>query len=92
MKDFSMENPTNVVLEIDGNGNVHGLYTDRVDLYSIGKIVNIRKASNVDFNQDKQTWEVASLDGEVLYTHPNREEAVEWEIISFSPNGPYYNE
>jgi hypothetical protein len=78
-------------LDIDENGNVRCLYTDIIDLYSIGKIVEVRKASNVEFNQDNQVWEVLSLDGQVLYEHQNRETAIEWEIENFGVGGMYYN-
>jgi len=78
-------------LEIDEDGNVRCLYTDIIDLYSIGKIVKVSKASNVEFNEAKQSWEVLSLSGEVLYTHTNRETAIEWEIEHFSPTGPYWD-
>jgi len=79
------------ILEIDEAGDVHCLYTDDIDLFAVGRVTNIRKASNVEFSEPKQCWQVTSLDGEVLYEHPNREVAIEWEIENFSPNGPYYH-
>ena len=79
-----------VILEIDESGDIHGLYTDEVDLFAIGKVTNIRKASNVDFNESDQMWEVLSLEGEVLYQNQNRERAIEWEIEAFSPGGTHY--
>ncbi len=85
-----MGEPIKIVLEIDNEGNVHGLYTDDIDLFAIGRVTNIRKASNIDFNDEKQTWEVLSLDGEVLHTNPNREKAIDWEIEAFSPGGTHY--
>ena len=79
-----------LVFEIDKEGNMHGLYTDQVDLFSVGRISNVRKASNVEFNSEEQTWEVTSLDGEVLYQNTNREKAIKKEIELFSPGGRYY--
>lgn len=76
-----------VVLEIDEVGDVHGLYTDCVDLFSIGRITNVRKTSNVEFNERSQCWEILSLDGEVLYTDTSREVAIQKEIELFSPGG-----
>ena len=79
-----------LVFEIDKEGNMHGLYTDQVDLFSVGRISNVRKASNVEFCEELQKWQVTSLDGKVLYRDTNRENAIEWEIENFSPTGPYY--
>ena len=79
-----------VVLEIDNNGDIHCLYTDEVDLFALGLVTDIHKASNVEFNEAEQTWEVLSLDGEVLHMNPNREKAIEWEIEMFSTGGEHY--
>lgn len=79
-----------VILEIDEAGDVHGLYTDEIDLFVVGRVTNVRKASNVEFNEEKQIWEVLSLNGEVLHTNTSREAAIEWEIEAFSPGGPLY--
>ena len=81
-----------VVLGIDPSGNIHCLYTEEIDLFSIGKVTNVRKASNVEFNEPKQMWEVSSLDGEVLHTNRDRGAAIEWEIEAFSPGGVHCNE
>lgn len=77
--------------EIDADGNIHTLYTDEIDLFAIGKVSNVRKASNVEFNEEKQVWEVLSLEGEVLYEHKNRDKAIEWEISQFQPGGPLHD-
>lgn len=79
------------ILEIDENGDVHCLYTDEIDLFAIGTLCDMRKASNVDFNEEKQTWEVVSLDRQVLHSNTNREKAIEWEIWAFSPTGQHYH-
>lgn len=78
---------TTITLDIDSNGDVHCLYTDAINLFAIGLVTDIHKASNVEFNEKEQTWEVLSLDGEVLHTNPNRDKAIEWEIEAFSPGG-----
>lgn len=81
----------NIVFEIDEKGNLHGIYTEEIDLFSIGRVTDVKKASNVEFNERKQVWEVLSLCGEVLYTNPSREVAIEWEITEFSPGGRHYD-
>lgn len=81
---------TFAILEINNDGNVHCLYTDEVNLFSIGRVTNVRKASNVEFNEVDQLWEVLSLEGEVLHTNTSRDKAIEWEIVQFSSGGKYY--
>jgi len=80
----------NTILEVTENGDLVCLYTDEVDLFALGRVEGVRKASNVEFNEADQVWEVLSLDGEVLYTNPNREKAIDWEIEAFSPGGEHY--
>lgn len=87
-----MTEQTIAVLEICENGNIHCLYTDKIDLFAIGRVVDVRKASNVEFNEVEQVWEVLCLEGEVLYKNTNREKAIDWEIVNFSPGGKYYEE
>lgn len=80
-----------VILDIDQTGDVHCLWTDDINLFDIGRVTNIRKASNVEFNEHKQCWQVVSLDGKVLYENTNREAAIDWEIEAMSPGGMYYD-
>lgn len=79
-----------LIFDIDLEGNMHGLWTDEIDLFSVGRVVQVRKASNVEFNETEQCWNVSSLKGEILHKNKNRQAAIDWEIISFSPGGKYY--
>lgn len=79
-----------VVLDIDPTGDIHCLYTEKIDLFAVGRVVNIHKASNVEFNENEQIWEVLSLDGKVLHKNTSREAAIEWEIEAFEPGGEHY--
>lgn len=79
-----------VILDIDQAGDVHCLYTDSINLFDIGRVTDIRKASNVDFHEHKQCWQVLSLDGKVLHENTNREAAIDWEIGAMSPGGIHY--
>lgn len=81
----------NVVFEITTDGDLLGLYTDKINLFEIGRLKNIKKASDVEFNEQKQKWEVLSHDGKVVHENKNRESAIDWEIKNFNPTGPYYN-
>jgi len=87
-----MKQETIAILEIDDEGNLHGLYTDEIDLFGVGQVSNMRKASNVEFNESEQVWEVLSLCGEVLHKNSNRQAAIDWEIVCFSPGGDRYDQ
>ena len=79
------------VLEIDNHGNVRTLYTDEIDLYAIGEVTNVRRASNLEFNEENQEWEVISAaTGAVVHRNKNRTKAIEWEIEHFGPGGDHY--
>ncbi len=78
-------------IEIDENGNLVTLYDDELDLQNVGKIINMRRASHVDFNEITQLWEVRSAKtGELVHVDKSYGKAVEWEIINFSPSGQFY--
>jgi len=80
-------------IEIDENGNVRTLYTDEVDLYEIGHVADVRRASNVEFSEARQEWEVIdAITGKIVHTNKSRTDAIEWEIANFSPGGSLYLE
>jgi len=81
------------VIEINSQGDIETLYTDEVDLYELGLVHNVRRASNVEFNQTEQVWEVISVSSnEIVYRHKNREQAIEWEIQNFGVGGVHYDD
>ena len=78
-------------LEIDDAGNITTLYTDEIDLYALGQVHSVRRASHLDFNEEKQIWEVVNAaTGEIVHSDKNRSKAIEWEVVNFSPGGKYY--
>lgn len=85
-----MKKQFETTIDIDNDGNLFCLYTDEIDLFAVGRIVNVQKTSNVEFNEQQQFWEVRSLEGKVLYTNTSRELAIEWEVKEFSPGGTHY--
>jgi len=81
------------VLEIDEHGNVHTLYTDEIDLYAIGEVTNVRRASHLEFNEKNQEWEVTQAStGEVVHRDKNRAKAIEWEVKELGVGGEYYDQ
>ena len=78
------------VVEFDENGDVATLYTDEIDLYELGLIGDVRRASHVEFDEVKQEWMVLKADGEVVHRDKNRDQAIAWEIRNFGPGGKHY--
>ncbi|MCP4590497.1 MAG: hypothetical protein GY842_07125 [bacterium] len=77
------------VVEFDENGDVVTLYTDEIDLYELGVIGDVRRASQVEFDGAQQEWMVLTPDGEVVHRDRNRVRAIGWEIRNFGPGGPH---
>ncbi len=75
-------------IEIDKEGDIETLYTDDIDLYDLGIVENVRRASNIEFNQIKQAWEVIdAATNKIVHENKNRDDAIAWEINEFSPGG-----
>jgi hypothetical protein len=71
-------------LTIAPNGEVTTLYTEAIDLTALGPLT-MRRASAIEFNADRQAWEV-TVSGEVLFRHPSRAECLRWEHEYFNAN------
>lgn len=55
-----------------------GLYTELINLAALGRL-NIRRASRIEFDDDKQAWRVRDMRGIALFTSPSRHKCLEWE-------------
>ena len=69
---------TITTLRFDATGTGHCLYTEAVDLASIGHL-QIERATRVEFNNVRQAWEVHDLTGALLYSSPSRTTCLDWE-------------
>ncbi len=66
-------------IAFDPAGIAHALYSEVLNLRSLGKL-SIRRATVIEFNNALQRWEVCDADGgPVLYDSPSREECLLWE-------------
>lgn len=71
------------VLKFDPAGNGHGLFTEAIDLSSLGTLEIVR-ASSIEFNNSTQQWEFKSADGELHFSHASRQACLDWEHQYFN--------
>jgi len=71
------------VVQFDPTGNGHCLYTEAIDLSSLGTLEIVR-ASSIEFNNHAQQWEVNSAEGELLFSHCSRQACLNWEHQYFN--------
>ena len=72
-------------LTFDSHGTVRGLYTEAIDLRSLGPLA-IRRATNIEFNHATQQWEIRTLrDSCLLFTNASRTACLAWEQEHLSP-------
>ena len=72
------------VLTFDSAGQGHCLYTELLDLTSIGELEIVR-ASQIEFNNESKEWEVVGeSENNVLFSHPSRAACLSWEQQYFN--------
>ena len=78
---FDIPIPEVIHFQPDGTGA--GLYTEAIDLQQIG-VLEICRASTIEFNPDTQQWEVFDYTGTQVFTDPSREACLRWERRHFN--------
>ncbi len=71
------------VIKFDQQGTGHCLYTEAVDLSTIGSL-QIARASNIEFNQANQQWEVRGSEGQLMFQNRSRSICLVWEQQYFN--------
>jgi hypothetical protein len=60
----------------DGTG--HALYTEAIDLGTIGELT-IQRATTIEFDNESQYWRVRDPAGFPLFNSPSRQACLDWE-------------
>lgn len=69
------------VIHCSGQG-IKTLWTDEIDLASLGEL-QISRASEIEYNNDRQTWEV-KIQGAIVFDNPSRAACLSWERDHFN--------
>jgi hypothetical protein len=76
----SAPEPETTVLHIANDGSCLGLYSEVIDLTSLGPL-SIQRVSHVEWDQGRQGWTVIFGMGEVLpHVYPSRQAALDAEV------------
>jgi hypothetical protein len=70
------------VISFNPQGEGHCLYTEVIDLPSIGPL-HVERATSIEFNDGGQVWEVRAVD-EVLFSDRSRSVCLAWEHQHFN--------
>jgi len=71
------------VLTFNTNGAGSCLYTELIDLQSIGSL-EVTRATTIEFNKGTQQWEITDTNGIILFTHSLRSLCLAWEQQHFN--------
>jgi hypothetical protein len=71
------------VLTFDETGTGSCLYSEMIDLQSIGSL-EIGRATTIEFNNQSQFWEVRNPLGTVLFFSRSRADCNSWEHQTFN--------
>lgn len=72
-----------ILITFSPNGAGHCFYTDAIDLRSLG-LLTVERITSIDWNSDKQRWEVRNTKNVLLFHAPSREECIQWEHVQFN--------
>ena len=77
----------NTTISFNPDGTALCLWTEAVPLHELGRL-EINRATNIEFNNTTQHWEVRDLKGKVRYFARSRCTCLEWERENLQPESP----
>lgn len=70
-------------ITVHTDGTVVGLYDETIDLAKIGDL-HVERLTTIEFNNDRELWEVKNRKDEVVYCHASRKACLTWEQDEFA--------
>lgn len=67
-----------MTLTIEPDGTIKGLYTEDIDLSTLGTL-HIERATNVEFDEAGQEWVVFDIQRRPLFRNSSRQICLQWE-------------
>jgi hypothetical protein len=74
----------NATISFTSDGTAHCLWTDAISLHDLGRL-EITRASQIEFNDATQQWEVIDRRGRVRFFAKSRAACLEWEHENLQP-------
>ena len=71
----------NITISFTPDGTAQCLWTEALPLYEIGSL-QVTRASNIEFNNQTQQWEVKDRRGKLRFIARSRSACLEWEQIN----------
>ena len=75
----------NINISFNTDGTAQCLWTEALPLHEIGRL-EITRATNLEFNNSKQHWEVKDRRGKVRFIAKSRSVCLEWEQKHLHPD------
>jgi hypothetical protein len=74
----------NTQISFNPDGTAHCLWTEALPLHELGRL-EITRATNIEFNNSTQHWEVKDRKDKVRFLARSRSECLEWEQQNLQP-------
>jgi hypothetical protein len=72
-------------ISFNSDGTAHCLWTEVLPLHELGRL-EIHRATNIEFNNTIQQWEVKDMKGRVRFFARSRSACLEWEQLNLQPD------
>ena len=74
----------NINISFKPDGTAQCLWTEALPLHELGRL-EISRATNIEFNNSTQEWEVKDQKGKVRFFSRSRSACLEWEEQNLQP-------
>jgi hypothetical protein len=75
----------NITFSFTPEGTAHCLWTEALPLHELGRL-QVTRATNVEFNNVTQQWEVKGRRGHLRFFSTSRSACLEWEQTNLQPD------